>query len=106
MTPRRMRDESRHDPVTTSITTDATGGAHLVHHFAHRGPAVRVGVATGIALLFDDDDIGEPVNLAVCDEDVIPDWVSVTSDVSVKIRGVGAIGGVKRLKIELDPTAD
>lgn len=91
-------------------------GAHLIHHFADPGPAVRVGVATGVALLFDDDDyIGEPVNLAaklcaaaepgeilaVCDDDAIPEWVTVNGDVSVKIRGVGKIGGVKRLTIDL-----
>jgi class 3 adenylate cyclase len=90
-------------------------GAHLIHHFSSPGPVVRVGAATGIALLFDDDDyIGEPVNLAaklcaaaepgellaVCDADAIPDWVTVTGNVSVKIGGVGKIGGVKRLTIE------
>ncbi len=48
------------DPAATLAV-----GAHLVHHFADHGPAVRVGVATGVAILFEDDDyIGEPVNLA------------------------------------------
>lgn len=91
-------------------------GAHLVHHFKGSGPAVRIGVATGTALLFDGDDyIGEPVNLAaklcaaaepgeilaVVQDGDLPPWVRCSSGVTVEIKGVGALGGVKRLAVEL-----
>ena len=88
-------------------------GAHLIHHFSATGVQVRVGAASGTALLFEGDDyIGEPVNLAaklcasarpgemlaVCDELDLPDWVNFIGDVSVDIRGVGRIGGIHRLQ--------
>ncbi len=87
-------------------------GAHLVHHFADTGLTVRVGLASGIALLFEGDDyIGEPVNLAAklcsaakpgeilgtCNLGDLPDWVTAEEAVSVSIKGVGVIGDVRRL---------
>lgn len=92
-------------------------GAHLVHHFDGSGVDVRVGVATGTVLLFEGDDyIGEPVNLAaklcaaaepgemlaVVGHDDLPPWVRSAADVTVEIKGVGAIGGVKRLAVDLE----
>jgi len=87
-------------------------GAHLIHHFAETGLTVRVGLAAGIALLFEGDDyIGEPVNLAakLCaaarpgeilatfDFQDLPDWVTAETAVSVSIKGVGVIGDIHRL---------
>lgn len=87
-------------------------GAHLIHHFSGSAVQVRVGAATGIALLFEGDDyIGEPVNLAaklsaaarpgemlaLCPDDQLPDWVHQVAEVTVEIRGVGHIGGIHRL---------
>ena len=87
-------------------------GAHLIHYFASRDVQIRVGVATGEALLFEGDDyVGEPVNLAaklcaaappgemyaVTDELDLPDWVRCIGDVTVQIRGVGPVAGVHRL---------
>ena len=98
------------------VGVDATAaiafGAHLIHHFSETDLKVRVGLASGIALLFEGDDyIGEPVNLAaklcaaarpneilgVCDVDDLPDWVRVDKDLSIDIRGVGRIGNIHRL---------
>ena len=91
-------------------------GAHLVHHFSGSGVDVRVGIATGIALLFEGDDyIGEPVNLAaklcaaaepgemlaVVGDDDLPSWVRCIEQVTVDIKGIGALGGVKRLAADL-----
>ena len=40
-------------------------GAHLIAQFRNAGAKVRVGIATGVALLFEGDDyLGDPVNLA------------------------------------------
>ena len=90
-------------------------GAHLVHHFSDSAIRVRVGLATGIALLFEGDDyIGEPVNLAaklcaaaspgevlaVTDPGALPDWVASDGEVTVRIKGVGAVGGVHRLRVD------
>jgi len=87
-------------------------GAHLVAHFEHTEIAIRVGLASGEALLFEGDDyIGEPVNLAakLCaaaepreiladvDVDDLPDWVEVAGDVELEIRNMGRIGGILRL---------
>lgn len=98
--------------VSTSATAALSLGAHLIHHFSTRGAQVRVGAATGEALLFEGDDyVGEPVNLAaklcaaapageiytVTDILRLPDWVTRIGDVSVRIRGVGPISGVHRL---------
>ena len=73
---------------------------------------MRVGVATGEALLFEGDDyIGEPVNLAakLCAaaapgeiladvvEDSLPQWVEMIGKTVVDIRGVGKVGGILRL---------
>ncbi len=102
--------------VGTDPTPTIALGAHLVHHFSDSGIRVRVGLATGIALLFEGDDyIGEPVNLAaklcaaaapgevlaVADESDLPAWVSTDGEISVRIKGVGAVGGVHRLRVDL-----
>jgi len=102
--------------VGTDPTPTIAFGAHLIHHFQSSGLEVRVGIATGIALLFEGDDyIGEPVNiaaklcaaaepgemLAVTDAEDLPDWVSCGDDVSVRIKGIGAVGGVHRLDLAL-----
>ncbi|MEZ5246422.1 MAG: adenylate/guanylate cyclase domain-containing protein [Acidimicrobiales bacterium] len=94
-------------------------GAHLVHHFSDSAIRVRVGLATGIALLFEGDDyIGEPVNLAaklcsaaspgevlaVTDPDDLPRWVTSGGDVTVRIKGVGSVGGVHRLRVDTSAT--
>ena len=99
--------------VSTSATAALSLGAHLIHHFSSRGVQIRVGAATGEALLFEGDDyVGEPVNLAaklcgaappgemyaVIRELDVPDWVVCIGDVTVDIRGVGRIGGVHRLR--------
>ena len=91
-------------------------GAHLVHEFSDSEIQVRVGLATGIALLFEGDDyIGEPVNLAaklcaaahpdeilaVAELSDLPDWVISEDNVTVQIKGVGEIGGVRRLRVRL-----
>ena len=98
--------------VSTNAAAALSLGAHLIHHFASRGIQVRVGAATGEALLFEGDDyVGEPVNLAaklcatappgeiyaVTDELDMPDWVTCIGDVTVQIRGVGPVAGVHRL---------
>ncbi len=87
-------------------------GAHLVAHYRDEDVAVRVGIASGTALLFEGDDyIGEPVNLAAklcaaakpgeiladCAPDGLPDWVHASDPVSVHVRGVGQIDGILRL---------
>lgn len=102
--------------VGTDPTPTIATGAHLVHHFADSSLDVRVGLATGIALLFEGDDyIGEPVNLAaklcaaaqpgellaVTEKAELPDWVRFGGDVSVKIKGIGSVGGVQRLTLDL-----
>ena len=98
--------------VSTNAAAALSLGAHLIHHFASRGIQVRVGAATGEALLFEGDDyVGEAVNLAaklcaaappgemyaVTDELDVPDWVRCIGDVTVQIRGVGPVRGVHRL---------
>ena len=98
--------------VSTNAAAALSLGAHLIHHFASRGIQVRVGAATGEALLFEGDDyVGEAVNLAaklcaaappgemyaVTTELDVPDWVTCIGDVTVQIRGVGPVAGVHRL---------
>lgn len=98
--------------VSTSAAAALSLGAHLIHHFSARGIQVRVGAATGDALLFEGDDyVGEPVNLAakLCgaappgeiyaaiDELDVPDWVACVGEVAVEIRGVGRVDGIQRL---------
>ncbi len=102
--------------VGTEPTPTIAFGAHLVHHFRNSGLKVRVGIATGIALLFEGDDyIGEPVNLAaklcsaaepgemlaVTDTTNLPSWVRSEQDISVRIKGIGSVGGVHRLKLAI-----
>lgn len=102
--------------VGTDPTPTIALGAHLIHHFTDTPLDVRIGVATGIALLFEGDDyIGEPVNmaaklcaaaapgemLALADEDSLPSWVCSDGDVSVRIKGIGAVGGIRRLSLNL-----
>lgn len=92
-------------------------GVHLMDHFSESAIRVRVGLATGIALLFEGDDyIGEPVNLAaklcsaaspgevlaVADPGALPEWVSTDGEVTVRIKGVGSVGGVHRLRVNAD----
>jgi len=98
--------------VSVDPTAAVAFGAHLIHHFAPTELNVRVGLASGIALLFEGDDyIGEPVNLAAklcsaakpdeilgaCDLTDLPDWVEAENAVSVNIKDVGLIGDIHRL---------
>jgi adenylate cyclase len=98
--------------VSVDPTAAVAFGAHLIHHFADTDLKVRVGLASGIALLFEGDDyIGEPVNLAAklcaaaqpdeilgaCELSDLPDWVKADEAVSVSIKGVGLIGDIHRL---------
>ena len=77
---------------------------------------LRAGMAAGPVILFEGDDyIGEPVNLAaklcaaahpdqilaVAEPADLPDWVISEDNVTVRIKGVGAIGGVRRLRPNL-----
>lgn len=76
---------------------------------------LRAGVATGRALLFEGDDyIGEPVNmaaklcsaaapgeeLAVTDLEGLPSWVTTEGEITVRIKGIGSVGGVHRLRVD------
>ena len=98
------------------VSVDATAAiafsAHLIHHFAATDLKVRIGLASGIALLFEGDDyIGEPVNLAAklcaaaqpneilgaCKLADLPDWVSAEGGVNLQLKGVGLIGDIHRL---------
>ncbi len=97
---------------TEPMPTIAWGG-HMIDHFSdEKDINVRVGLATGEALLFEGDDyIGEPVNLAAklcsvaepgeilasCDVDYLPDWMQVLEVEEVDIRGVGSVRGIQRL---------
>lgn len=98
--------------VSVDPTAAIAFGAHLVYHFSKTDLNVRIGVASGIALLFEGDDyIGEPVNLAskLCAAaqaqeilsatqiEFLPDWVKAEEELSVEIRGVGVIGDIHRL---------
>jgi len=98
--------------VSVDPTAAVAFGAHLIHHFAPTDLNVRVGLASGIALLFEGDDyIGEPVNLAAklcaaakpdeilgaCDLTDLPDWVTADNAVSVTLKDVGLIGDIHRL---------
>ena len=99
--------------VSTDTGAAIALGAHLIHHFSDRGVQMRVGAATGEALLFEGDDyIGEAVNLAaklcsvapagalysVVDQRYVPEWVTCLGDITVHIDGVGRIDGVHRLR--------
>lgn len=98
--------------VSVDPTAAIAFGAHLIHHFSTTDLTIRIGLASGIALLFEGDDyIGEPVNLAAklcaaaqADEmlsatgiENLPDWVRAEEELSVEIRGVGVIGDIHRL---------
>lgn len=98
--------------VGVDSTAAIAFGAHLIHHFSPTELNVRVGLASGIALLFEGDDyIGEPVNLAAklcaaaqpdeilgaCELADLPDWVNAESAVSVAIKDIGLIGDIHRL---------
>lgn len=98
--------------VSVDPTAAIAFGAHLIHHFSSTDLKVRVGLASGIALLFEGDDyIGEPVNLAsklcaaaqpdeilgACELADLPDWVRADEAISVSIKGVGVIGDIHRL---------
>lgn len=87
--------------------------ANLLHRFEDSDIKVRVGLATGTALMFEGDDyIGEPVNLAakLCNaagpgelladvnSDAIPEWVQEVEKVEVDIRGIGLVGGISMLR--------
>ena len=99
--------------VCTQAAPVVALGAHLMNNFSTGEVVLRVGAATGEALLFEGDDyIGEPVNLAaklcasarggemlaVVDEVDLPDWVMYQANKTVDIRGVGRIGGVSQLQ--------
>lgn len=98
--------------VSVDPTAAIAFGAHLIHHFSSTDLQIRVGLASGIALLFEGDDyIGEPVNLAAklcaaakpneilgsCELADLPYWVEADTAVEVSIKGVGLIGDIRRL---------
>ena len=91
-------------------------GAHLIDQFRYAGPHVRVGIATGEALLFEGDDyIGDSVNLAsrlctaagpgeilaACDPGELTYWVRVCGTEQLSLRGLGEVSGVLRLQPRL-----
>ena len=99
--------------VGTTPEPVAALAVDLVYRFSKTDLDVSVGLATGTALLFEGDDyIGEPVNLAarLCatadpgevladiDVAILPDWVRAEHAGQVEIRGIGVLGGIRRLK--------
>lgn len=79
-------------------------GAHLIARIRNSSLTVRVGIATGTALLFEGDDyIGEPVNLAArlcsvaapgevlaaCAPADVPYWVSIVERPTLELRSLG-----------------
>jgi adenylate cyclase len=91
-------------------------GAHLIAQLGSVGSSVRVGIATGTALLFEGDDyIGEPVNLAArlcsaahpgevlaaCARADLPYWVKVAGTHSIELKGIGTVTDVLRLQPSL-----
>lgn len=87
-------------------------GAHLITAFSHPRTAIRVGIATGEALLFEGDDyIGGPVNLAArlcaaadpgcvlaaCSPLDVPHWVDWEDHEPITLRGLGTVHNVLRL---------
>jgi len=102
--------------VGTEPTPTIAWGGHMIDHFSNEKDInVRVGLATGEALLFEGDDyIGEPVNLAAklcaeadpgeilasCMTADLPPWIRSEAVAEMSIRGVGTIGGVQRLAVE------
>ena len=101
--------------VGTEPTPTIAWAGHLIDHFATaRKINLRVGLATGEALLFEGDGyIGKPVNLAAklcavaspgeilasCEVADLPPWIRVESVDDLKIRGAGTFGGIKRLAV-------
>jgi len=82
--------------------------------------ALRVGIASGYALLFEGDDyVGRPVNLAarLCDaagpgealclgmDDSIPDWIEISGRVTVRAMGIGDLPDVSQLRVSDDAWA-
>ena len=80
---------------------------------ARSAASVRVGIATGTALLFEGDDyIGEPVNLAArlcaaanpgevlaaCARADLPYWIKVAGTHSIELKGIGTVTDVLRLQ--------
>jgi len=87
-------------------------GAHLIAAFGHPLTSIRVGIATGEALLFEGDDyIGGPVNLAArlcaaadpgrilaaCSPLDVPHWVHHEDHEPINLRGLGTVHNVLRL---------
>ena len=103
--------------VGTEPTPTIAWGGHMIDHFGDVAELdLRIGMATGPALLFEGDDyIGEPVNLAAklctvaqpgeilasCEPDDLPAWIHVRKVGEVNIRGVGAIDGILRLGVSV-----
>jgi class 3 adenylate cyclase len=101
--------------VGTEPTPTIAWAGHLIDHFATaRNINLRVGLATGEALLFEGDDyIGKPVNLAAklcavaapgeilanCEVSDLPPWIRVESVDDLEIRGAGTFGGIQRLAV-------
>jgi class 3 adenylate cyclase len=88
-------------------------GAHLITQLGTIGTTLRIGIATGVALLFEGDDyIGEPVNLAArlctaarpgevlaaCSRADLPYWVDVAGTHSIELKGIGTVTDVLRLQ--------
>ena len=101
--------------VGTEPTPAIAWGGHMIDHFKDEADLnLRIGLATGYALLFEGDDyIGEPVNLAAklcsvaepgeilanCHIDDLPTWMQVLEVDQVEIRGVGPIDGIQHLVV-------
>ena len=101
--------------VGTEPTPTIAWGGHMIDHFANEPEInLRVGLATGAALLFEGDDyIGEPVNLAAklcavaepgqilanCDVADLPPWIRIHEVDSLEIRGVGLVSDIQRLAV-------
>ena len=89
--------------VCTEPTPAIAWGGHMIDHFEGEAEInLRIGLATGHALLFEGDDyIGEPVNLAAklcavaqpgqilasCEVADLPEWIRVQAVDQVEIRG-------------------
>ena len=101
--------------VCTEPTPAIAWGGHMIDHFEGEAEInLRIGLATGHALLFEGDDyIGEPVNLAAklcavarpgqilasCEVADLPEWIRVQAVDQVEIRGVGPIDGIQHLVV-------
>ena len=102
--------------VGTEPTPAIAWGGHMIDHFDDEADInLRIGLATGYALLFEGDDyIGEPVNLAAklcavaqpgqilasCEVADLPEWIRVQAVDQVEIRGVGPIDGIQHLVVD------